>query len=75
MDNLLLHNAHTFSKSYNTLEQTSLITPKCNLTHNYPIQTKPYKMPYNAREFAEQEIKNCSKLKLSKSLIPVKLFQ
>lgn len=45
MDNLIQQNAPAFSKSYNTLEQTSLITRKFNLTHSYPIQTKPYKIP------------------------------
>lgn len=54
--NLLMNNVHAFSKSFLTLGQTSLVKPKFNLIHNFPIQTKPYKLPHTVRQFARKEI-------------------
>lgn len=53
---LLLKNAHAFSKNYMTLGQSSLVVPRFNLLHNYPIQVKPYKTAYNVKDFAKSEI-------------------
>ncbi|GBL57895.1 hypothetical protein AVEN_166671-1 [Araneus ventricosus] len=53
---LLMQNFKVFSKSYQTLGYTDVITPEFKLLHNFPIQTKPYPIPKIAHDFAKQEI-------------------
>lgn len=54
--NMLLANAHAFSKNYKTLGKCSKVVPRFNLTHNFPIQAKPYKINQNIKEYAKKEI-------------------
>lgn len=61
---LLLAKAHAFSKSYATLGQTNLVSPRFNLNHDYPIQTKPYKIPQTVRQYAKKEIQDLLKAKI-----------
>ena len=53
---LLFRHAETFSKRYKTLGSTNMVTPNFVLSHNYPIQSKPYKLPQNIKKFAKREI-------------------
>lgn len=57
MESLLMRHAHAFSKSYKSLGQTCLVTPRIKLHHDYPLQCKPYKTPHTIREYAREEIK------------------
>lgn len=56
LQELLLKNAYAFSKNYYTLGKTSLVVPRFNLIHNYPIQAKPYKTAHSVKEYARAEI-------------------
>ncbi|GBM70713.1 hypothetical protein AVEN_229335-1, partial [Araneus ventricosus] len=58
MQELLLKNYKVFSKSYNTLGETSAVIPEFSLLHNFPLQTKPYSIPLMAKKYAQQEINN-----------------
>lgn len=62
--NLLLKHAHAFSKSYQTLGQTDLVIPKVTLSHNFPIQHKPYKTQQAAKDYAQQEIRKLLEAKI-----------
>ncbi|GBL97600.1 Retrovirus-related Pol polyprotein from transposon 412 [Araneus ventricosus] len=58
MQDLLLKNYKVFSKSYKTLGETSAVIPEFSLLHNFPLQTKPYSIPFMAKKYAQQEINN-----------------
>lgn len=66
LEEILLNNAYAFSKNYDTLGQCSLVVPRINLSHNYPIQAKPYKLAHNVKEYARQEIDKLLKANIIK---------
>ena len=53
---LLLDNFNAFSKSYQTLGETSVVTPIFKLSHNFPIQAKAYPIPAQVKDYAKGEI-------------------
>ncbi|GBM28846.1 Retrovirus-related Pol polyprotein from transposon 17.6 [Araneus ventricosus] len=55
---LLIKNYKVFSKSYNTLGETSVVTTEFSLLHNFLLQTKPYSIPLKSKQYAQQEISN-----------------
>ena len=54
--NLLLNSKQAFSKSYKTLGKTSLVQPEMKFLHNFPLQTKVYKVPQSIKSYAQKEI-------------------
>lgn len=57
MGKVLMQHAHAFSKSYKTLGQTSLVVPRIKLSHDFPIQAKPYRNSHTIRQYAQGELK------------------
>jgi hypothetical protein len=58
---ILMNKSAAFSKSYETLGENSMVTPKFNLLHDYPINTKPYPLPHSVRPHAQKEIEELLK--------------
>lgn len=65
-EKILINNVHTFSKSYQILGQMSLVSSSVTLQHDFPMQTKPYKLPQAVRQYAKNEIDNFLKVKIIK---------
>lgn len=61
---LILHHAHAFSKSNQTFGQTSLVTPRVELGHDFPIQHKPYKTAQAVKDYAQHEIRKLLEAKI-----------
>lgn len=53
---MLMDNSQVFSKSYTTLGCTDKVVPQFKLFHNFPIQSRPFRIPKIAKEFAQKEI-------------------
>ena len=58
---MLIKNSAAFSKSYATLGSTDEVIPKIELSHKFPIASKPYPIPRALKEIANQEIQNLLK--------------
>lgn len=64
IEDLLMSHAHAFSKSYKSLGQSSLVVPKIQLNHNFPIQHKPYKTPQAVKQYAQEELRKLLEAKI-----------